>query len=1063
MPDPDSAPHATLWPVVESLARTIREHRPTNGNHPGLGAIAELIGADGTELWVQRTTDGPLERIARQRAAEQVSGPVAATWHVGANDPFFPAVADRTPVMYEPRTTDEGVVIACAAPFAVAEDRVGLLVAWPGDRTYGEADCAAFLDVTVQLGDLLSPAPPKPASRYPLIPVAGSPTADECALPDETARRDRYEELRLDLDALITRKGSTSEALNRIAVAFGADHVILLDGLSEDASRTTWRTERWATLDRVLVERDARTPLLLECADALFAEADIPLSLERLNAPTRELLADAEIDHFTTMGAHIADGEHQLAIGVTSLRPIKWSERDHLALKTILRQLRTGSRASELDHESEMRQRMAALVKSVADTALGAVESTNPLADSLRIVRSALGALGAAWVQFDQQASSYEVISAVDAHGQAYVPPPLAVPEGMHEQMWAGGARPRWCGPDDPMVTTLKALAPHLEWSPRVIAPVFETAESAVTVGILDVQLPEDPRSEELLESCQLIARLLDRSFTAHTVRERLHALFESAPSGQLILDDQLRVRACNARVRETFGDLTGLTWTDLDPDFSVSGEGREIRLSHGRAARWVNVRGVEASPIDWRARYVVHVEDVTTQRTAQAVLEYDANHDHLTGLGNRRLLSTRLSEHLAAGATTLMILDVDRFNAVNESLGPATGDELLVELSRRLESAVHDEATVCRIGGDEFAIVLPGRTDDEAFAQCAERVLEAVRAPLQISGHQLYPSCSMGAAEATGVEASETLHQHAHWATHEAKRSGGDRVEVFQNRDLRALRNRLDEESALRKALTEDQFVAHFQPEYDLATEQLIGVEALVRWARPGHGIVGAGAFIELAEEIGLASLLSEAVLEQAFAAAVDWRRHGFTPQVRVNLTAAQLQSGDLFADVSAALARYDLPASQVCLEVTERSIMLDLDTAIRSIEAVRSLGIEVAIDDFGTGHSSLAWLKRLPVDTLKIDKSFIDGIDTDSADRQIVQTIMQLADGLGLDVVAEGVERPSQAAVLREFGCRRAQGWLWSKAIPADAILSQLRKATEPPLTSTSGCPERDPLDPT
>ncbi len=515
---------------------------------------------------------------------------------------------------------------------------------------------------------------------------------------------------------------------------------------------------------------------------------------------------------------------------------------------------------------------------------------------------------------------------------------------------------------------------------------------------------------------------------------------FESAPTGQLLLDDQGIIRASNATFRHRFGHNIGRPWADIDPSFVTGGPEHEVRINAGRHARWVRIRSSEVALDQTRPSTVVHVEDITSYRAAQAMLEFEATHDQLTGLGNRRMLDDQLVRRTDSECTVMMV-DIDRFKVVNESLGHTAGDEVLTILADRLRMAVRGGDLVCRFGGDEFAILLRDNVDHDELVGMAGRLLNLLRNPIELQGVRLIPTCSIGVATSAVGDDTETVLRHADWALHNAKHSGRDRSAFFDPEDTMMLHDRLRLESDLRAGMEHGEFIPHFQPEYDLTSARVIDLEALVRWQKPGEGLIPAARFIDAAEEIGLAPMMSQLVLARSCEEAAHWVEAGFAGRVRVNITAAQLQSDTLEFEIVAALNRRQLKPENFCIEVTERSLLVDVNAAVRSLSRIRELGVEIAIDDFGTGFSSLAWLKELPVDTLKIDRAFVRNLATDASDREIVRTVIGLAHALDLDVVAEGVEEAEQVPILLDLGCTRAQGWLWSPAVPAREVQALLK----------------------
>lgn len=446
----------------------------------------------------------------------------------------------------------------------------------------------------------------------------------------------------------------------------------------------------------------------------------------------------------------------------------------------------------------------------------------------------------------------------------------------------------------------------------------------------------------------------------------------------------------------------------------------------------------------EWRAVETALLQRVIAQMrqfldvvAGRARLEFEASHDALTGLANRRRLAQEFERLVEGdGRAAVLMIDVDRFKVVNDSLGHSAGDAVLVAIADRIRMSIRDGDIVGRFGGDEFAVMIDDAVSDLELAATADRLIGVIREPIVVGGTTVIPTCSIGIAVASRGDDVEAVLRHADAALYDAKAKGRDRYEFFDDTHRQILTERLHLETALRQSVADEQFVPWFQPEYDLITGQIVGVEALVRWNHPTEGVLDASRFIDTAEEIGLAMELSRMVLRSSFETLRGWMDEGFETRMRVNIAAAQLQSRELAGQIVEALATHTIPPDRLCVEITERSLMLDPASAIETLGEVRALGVEVAVDDFGTGFSSLARLKDLPVDTLKIDRSFVSGIVSSATDREIVRTIIWLSRGLGLDVVAEGVEQSEQVELLLELGCRRAQGWLWSPAVRAAEV---------------------------
>ena len=418
----------------------------------------------------------------------------------------------------------------------------------------------------------------------------------------------------------------------------------------------------------------------------------------------------------------------------------------------------------------------------------------------------------------------------------------------------------------------------------------------------------------------------------------------------------------------------------------------------------------------------------------AEERLIFNAYHDELTGLPNRRALLEELDRRLSSshGATTVMFIDLDRFKTMNDLLGHDAGDMILTSVAERLRTAVDDNTFVARLSGDEFVIVSNGISDKRTAGALAERLLERVARPIDISGHELTRTISIGiATEESMRDVGEDLLRHADVALRTAKASGGNRAVFFDDR-LRCLnKERSDIEILLRRAIDHGELKLHYQPELDLRSGRLLALEALVRWNHPERGLVAAGEFIGVAEDTGLIVDLGHWVLEEACRQMAEWRtqlpQHRFV--IRVNMSPVQLATRNIVDLIAECLRKNRLPGQVLCLEITEHAVMQDVKQATEALHALKCLGITLAIDDFGTGFSSMTQLKRLPVDALKIDRSFVDGLAVDGGDRAIVDATVRLAKSFGLDVIAEGIETHEVLEQLVRLGCHRGQGYLLSK----------------------------------
>jgi diguanylate cyclase (GGDEF)-like protein len=446
---------------------------------------------------------------------------------------------------------------------------------------------------------------------------------------------------------------------------------------------------------------------------------------------------------------------------------------------------------------------------------------------------------------------------------------------------------------------------------------------------------------------------------------------------------------------------------------------------------------------------------DITEHKQAEERIHFQAHHDALTGLPNRLLLLDRLEHAIAQAdrdghALWVVFVDLDRFKRINDSLGHKSGDLLLQGVAQRMQSHLRPSDTIARLGGDGPAGSLS--------LGLRQQMLDAVRAPFAAGGNAITISCSAGIAVYPGdAGTAELLVERADVAMYRAKEAGRNNAH-FYKAEMNALAiRRLRLESELRSALEAREFVLHYQPQMDLATGRIVGVEALLRWQQARPGLTQPVDFIGIAEETGLIVPLGDWVLETACAQAVAWQRSGAARlRMAVNLSARQFAQKGLVATISAALQRSGLEPSLLEIEITESLMMADVEQAVTTLAALKGLGVHVSVDDFGTGYSSLAYLKRFPVDVLKIDRSFIRDIVSDASDAAIVAAIISLAHSLGLTVVAEGVERPEQLIYLASCGCDTVQGYMVSPPMQADA-LDQLLRTVPAALPARIGAGQR------
>jgi diguanylate cyclase (GGDEF)-like protein len=433
---------------------------------------------------------------------------------------------------------------------------------------------------------------------------------------------------------------------------------------------------------------------------------------------------------------------------------------------------------------------------------------------------------------------------------------------------------------------------------------------------------------------------------------------------------------------------------------------------------------------------------EVAERKQVEEQLLHNAFHDGLTGLANRALFMDHLklalgrAERLEAYQFAVLFLDLDRFKVINDSLGHMAGDQLLVEIARRMETAMRPGDTVSRLGGDEFTVLLDDLKDASEAEAVAERLQRELAVPFNVGGHELFTTASIGIAlSATGYHRPGDILRDADTAMYRAKQLGKARHELFdqamQAMHARAM-DQLGLERDLRSAVERQELFLQYQPIVSLDTGSLRGFEALVRWQHPQRGIIEPAKFIPIAEETGLIIQIGKWVLEEACGQMSRWQKLSPMDEplpMSVNLSGKQFLQPDLLEQIQEALRKTGLDARSLKLEITETVVMENIETAIRTLEQLQALGVELSIDDFGTGYSSLSYLQRFPVSTLKIDRSFISRMTEHDGTAEIVRTIMNLAQNLGMDVVAEGVETEQQSTQLRALACEFAQGYYFSR----------------------------------
>ncbi|BDU75101.1 putative bifunctional diguanylate cyclase/phosphodiesterase [Mesoterricola sediminis] len=574
-------------------------------------------------------------------------------------------------------------------------------------------------------------------------------------------------------------------------------------------------------------------------------------------------------------------------------------------------------------------------------------------------------------------------------------------------------------------------------------------------------------------------AAILRERELRRSAEEELRAYVDLLPIGVVTIDASGRMALANRRAPALLGlsleKMMALDWTrpalsiiDGDGDGLEDDElpwnralscGRKItgivlgveREDSGEWA-WISVSAQPRSDVAGAvAEVICTLEDVTQQKTTEAELTLHHLRDSLTSLPNRALFMERLSRAILRSDrrkffSAVLFLDLDRFKVVNDSLSHEAGDKLLVQVANRLRGCLRPEDTVARLGGDEFAVLFEDILSVNDGINVADRIAQGFVQPFTLNGQEVFTTCSMGIAISTGSDTIPAeLLRDAEVAMYRAKAKGEGSIEIFDpSMNAQALA-RFHMDADLRRALERNEFVLHYQPVVGLRTGRIEGFEALVRWRHPERGMVPPLEFIPLAEETGLIVPLGKWVLEEACRQAGEWRRKFPTGQPRlmnVNISARQFQHRDLIHTVLGALHAADLEPGSLKLEITESIMMRDPEASLEAMKVFRSMDIHLVVDDFGTGYSSLGYLKRFPVDTLKIDKSFVEGIGRDPESSAIVAAVISLARSLGMRVTAEGIETQEQMQHLQRLHCDQGQGYHFSRPLPpeaAEALLAQ------------------------
>jgi diguanylate cyclase (GGDEF)-like protein/PAS domain S-box-containing protein len=613
---------------------------------------------------------------------------------------------------------------------------------------------------------------------------------------------------------------------------------------------------------------------------------------------------------------------------------------------------------------------------------------------------------------------------------------------------WPAGGRGRKLLPE------LTRLLNEGGWAHLRLAPGTDPAEQRVDVDVMGVGdrvvCLLDPGATRplalqergfraLVESAVDVIEVIDPSGVIRYVSPGGRAILGYPPERLLGRHFRTKIDPRDvAMVQEAFErTLAAQPGEVVEAEFRVRHGEDEFRWVHARGSNHLQTPGIHAVVVNWR--------DVTVPLELRSRLEYAATHDALTGLANRTLFVDHLELALATAArhagsrVAVLFCDLDRFKMVNDSLGHPAGDALLRQVGRRLHEAVRPGDTVARLGGDEFAVLCPELVDDVHAHALAERIMAALEGPYRLEGtpQELLVGTSVGVALSTyPPQSAEQLLQEADTALYEAKRRGRNRVELFSGRLRDSVTDRLGLETDLRRALENGQLVVQYQPKLDLHENRVFSAEALLRWDHPERGLLLPSAFLPLAEETGLLSPIGEWVLRTAAAQVAAWAHHGLDMSVQINFSNQELNDPGMLPLMEETLAARAIDPVKLEVEITERAAAADLARTIETVHTVRARGSHVALDDFGTGYCSLTWLQQIPVDTVKLDQTFILRLGEHPASTAIVESVLRLSDALGLITVAEGVETAAQLEQLRDLGCDSAQGFYIGRPMWADDL---------------------------
>jgi len=625
----------------------------------------------------------------------------------------------------------------------------------------------------------------------------------------------------------------------------------------------------------------------------------------------------------------------------------------------------------------------------------------------------------------------------------------------------------------------------------------IDSAIRATRSGAVDfIRKPQELDKIEHKVANVLQRRSLERRHVLMTARleqsERLHRfLVESSPDLIYTLDHKGRFIFVNSRVESLLGysrdELIGNSYTLIvhEEDLEHARYAFTERRSDERATSNIEVRLKCKDSLYRRfeCRYIVAMlsamgiydapdngqeeqarrfmgtygvaRDVTERKLAEETISFQALHDHLTHLPNRRLFKDRLELAIShslrkGGVIGVMFIDLDRFKLVNDTYGHAEGDELLKKVAQRLLRSVRTSDTLARQGGDEFTILLPDLVIAEDATLIAKKILEDFAGPFSVASQEFRTTASIGISVfPRDGETAELLLKNADIAMYKVKSSGKNSYAFFTHEMNSSYHERISLENELHQAIQNKEFELHYQPQINVTSNRIVGVEALIRWRHPMHGLLNPSSFIDMAEELGLISSITDWVLGEACRQLVRWRAQGMNDlRIAVNVSPQEFNNDDVVERIVSQLKRYHLPEEVLDIEITENLLMHDDSGVIDKLRRLRERGIHISIDDFGTRYSSLNYLRRFPVNTIKIDKSFTRDLDERRSSIPIINAIIGIARGFGLHLLAEGVETAFQMKTLQELGCEEMQGFFFSKPLPAHEVEILLLESLKQPV---------------